>query len=71
MLFEVALKKLGLKNNEVAFVGNSYKSDVLVAKKFGLKAIFLNKKNAKKGKADLSVKTLAELAKRKKEIAEL
>jgi len=71
VLFEVALKKLGLKNNEVAFVGNSYKSDVLVAKKFGLKAIFLNKKNAKKGKADLSVKTLAELAKRKKEIAEL
>ncbi|MDD3083494.1 MAG: HAD hydrolase-like protein [Candidatus ainarchaeum sp.] len=60
MLFKIALKKTGLKKKDVAFVGNSYEDDILLAKKFGLKTIFLNKNNKNK-KGDLTIISLKEL----------
>jgi len=71
VLFEIALKKLNLKSKDAAFVGNDYVSDVLVAKKFGLKTVFLNKTCAPKRKADISIKSLVELSKLKKELLAL
>jgi len=57
-LFKLALKKFKLRPSQAAFVGNSYCDDILLAKSFGLKAVFLNKKAEPKGKADFEVKEL-------------
>ncbi|MDO8647707.1 MAG: HAD family hydrolase [Candidatus Diapherotrites archaeon] len=62
-LFELALKKFKLKPRDAAFVGNSYNDDVLLAKKFGLKTVFLNKKREPKGKSDFEISELCELLK--------
>ncbi len=62
-LFALALKKFRLKPCEAAFVGNSYRDDVLLAKRFGLKTVFLNKKREPKGKADFEISELCELLK--------
>ena len=59
-LFPIALKKLKLTPSEVAFVGNSYEDDVLLAKKFGFKTVFLNKKNENL-KGDLTIRKLSDL----------
>jgi putative hydrolase of the HAD superfamily len=59
-LFDIVLKKMKLKPNQVAFVGNDYKSDILVAKKHKMKTIFLNKKNENK-KGNITIKKLSDL----------
>ena len=67
-LFEKALKRFKLKPEEAAFVGNQYAGDVLLAKEFGLKAVFLNKKREPKGKADFAISKLADLLKIREEL---
>ncbi|MFA6269110.1 MAG: HAD family hydrolase [archaeon] len=69
-LFEIALKKLSFPSSEAAFVGNSYVDDVLVAKNFGLKTVFLNKK--KEGhKGDVTIQRLSDLADKINELKKL
>jgi len=60
-LFDYAIKKLKLKRKEVAFVGDSYEGDVLTAKKYGMKSVFLSSK--KGGKEDIRIKSFNELLK--------
>jgi 2-haloalkanoic acid dehalogenase type II len=59
-IFEIALKKLKLKKNEVIMVGNSLKYDINSAKKFGIKAILIDRKekNLKYKKRISSLKEL-------------
>ncbi len=59
-LFEIALLKLNLKANEVAFVGDDYEKDILLAKEHGMKTIFLNKKN-EPFEGDITIKKLSDL----------
>jgi putative hydrolase of the HAD superfamily len=69
-LFEIALQKLALKQDEAAFVGNDYKDDVLLAKHFGLRAVFLNKKKTK-DKGDLTITKFAQLRDKIEELKKL
>lgn len=70
-LFEIALKKLKLNPSEAAFVGNDYENDVLTAKKFGLKAVFLSLKSEPKGEADLQITAFKQLAEKIPELKSL
>jgi len=70
-LFKLALKKFSLKPSQAAFVGNSYCDDALLAKSFGLKAVFLNRKREPKGKADLEIKELRGLLEIKEKLKSL
>lgn len=70
-LFKLALKKFRLKPSEAAFVGDDYTDDMLLAKAFGLKAVFLNKKREPKGKADFAIKQLNDLPKAKEKLKSL
>ena len=66
-LFDIALNKLDLKPSEVAYVGDSYEKDILLAKAYGMKTIFLNKKKeALQG--DITIKKLKELVDLTKEL---
>ncbi len=42
-IFQLALKKLGLDNNQVWYIGNSFKYDVIGAGNAGIQAIWFNK----------------------------
>ena len=59
-LFEIAFKKLSLKPNQVAYVGDNYEKDILLAKKFGMKTVFLNKKNENL-KGNITITKLSDL----------
>jgi len=59
-LFEIALNKLDLKPSEVAYVGDSYEKDILLAKAYGMKTIFLNKKKESL-QGDITIKELKNL----------
>ncbi len=61
-MFEIALKKLGLRKNEVLMVGNSLKDDVEAAESFGIKGILLDRKG-KHPKYPNRIKSLEELNK--------
>lgn len=74
ILFGLAQKKLQLNPSQAAFVGNEYASDIVTAKRFGLKTIFLNKKNIPKKKApqaDMIVTRLKDLAAIKEKLKKL
>ena len=69
-LFDIALKKLSLAPNEVAFVGDNYEKDILLAKQYGMKTVFLNKKDeALQG--DITIRQLSDLVKKLKEVKSL
>ncbi len=59
-LFDIALEKMKLKANEVAFVGDNYEKDILLAKQYGMKTIFLNKKKESLG-GDITIEKLSDL----------
>ncbi|MBT4870092.1 MAG: HAD family hydrolase [Candidatus Diapherotrites archaeon] len=59
-LFDIALEKMGFDAKEVAYVGNSYEKDVLLAKQYGMKTIFLNKKNESL-QGDITITKLSDL----------
>ena len=61
ILFERALKQLGVLAPQAAFIGNSYTGDVLTAKRAGLKSVFLNLKNEPAGESDVVIKKLSDL----------
>lgn len=43
MIFQLALKKLSLDNNQVWYIGNSFKYDVIGAQNAGIQAVWFNK----------------------------
>lgn len=45
------INKLNLKNNEVIYIGDSYREDVLVAKMTGIKVVYFNENKNKKEKS--------------------
>ena len=59
-LFDVALRKLDIGPSEVAYVGDSYEKDILLAKAYGMKTIFLNKKKESL-QGDITIKELKNL----------
>jgi putative hydrolase of the HAD superfamily len=59
-LFEIAFEKLNVKPGDVAFVGDNYEKDILLAKKFGMKTVFLNKKNESL-EGDITIEKLSDL----------
>ncbi|WP_454054025.1 HAD family hydrolase [Clostridium sp. Marseille-Q7071] len=42
-IFQLALKKLGLDNNQVWYIGNSFKYDVIGAQNAGIQAVWFNR----------------------------
>jgi putative hydrolase of the HAD superfamily len=44
-IFKLALRKLGLKKQEVIMVGDSIKDDVIAAQNFGIRAILIDRRN--------------------------
>jgi HAD superfamily hydrolase (TIGR01549 family) len=69
-LFEIALKKLKLKPSEVAYVGDNYKKDILLAKNFGLKTVFLNNKKIRFN-GDITITSFSNLNKKVNELKSL
>lgn len=47
------INKLGLKRNEIIYIGDSYKEDILLAKKLGIKTIYFNENKGKKSSSYL------------------
>jgi putative hydrolase of the HAD superfamily len=69
-LFEIALKKLKLNPADVVYVGNNFQTDVLVAKNFGMKTVFLNKKNEFK-EGDITINSFSQLMDKIEELKRL
>ena len=65
--FAKMLEKIPFAKNEIAYVGDSLKGDVIGAHQIGVKAIWINRKNkrAAKTKPDFIVKNLFEIHKLK------
>ena len=53
--FEVLAEKLGCKPEEVIYVGNSYKYDILGASAAGMKTVYVNWKGKKIPEADITI----------------
>jgi len=49
-VYTILLKKLNLKPNEIVHIGNDYKFDCHVPKSIGIRAILLDRSNARKRK---------------------
>ena len=63
-IFELAIKKLGLKSDQVWYIGNSFKYDVMGAKSAGMRPIWFNKQDNSKEqqcKALIEVKNYKEI----------
>ena len=59
-LFDIALEKMDFEPSEVAYVGDSYEKDVLLAKQYGMKTIYLNKKKESR-QGDITIEKLSDL----------
>ncbi len=68
-LFDIALKKMKVKREETAFIGDHYKGDVLIAKKYGLKSVLLG--NKKGGKEDIKIRSFDDLLKIKDKLKDI
>lgn len=60
-IFEAALSKLSASPEEAVFVGDEYETDILGAKKIGMRAILLDRENTNGEEADVSITSLKEL----------
>lgn len=60
-IFEAALSKLSASPEEAVFVGDEYETDILGAKKIGMRAILLDRENTDSEEADMSITSLDEL----------
>lgn len=60
-IFEAALSRLSASPEQAVFVGDEYETDILGAKKIGMRAIFLDKENINGEEADMSIISLKEL----------
>jgi putative hydrolase of the HAD superfamily len=63
--FRVAMKKLGLKPEEIMMIGDSIEKDILPAKKLGIKTVLARygEYEKKDGKADFEIYDISELTK--------
>jgi HAD superfamily hydrolase (TIGR01549 family) len=65
-IFRYALSQVGLRADEVVFVGDTYRQDILGAKRVGMKTIWLNNRGEPRSLAadnppDAEIETLSEL----------
>lgn len=69
-IFQKALKNLGVNKGNVVFVGDTPKADIEGARSFGMKTIYIERREQKMGKAfpDYVIKSLAELTSALEEI---
>jgi len=61
-IFESALSNLSSKPEETVFIGDDCEVDITGAKQVGMRTIFIQRKNAKCEKADLTIESIAELS---------
>lgn len=61
LIFDIALKKIGCKADEVIYVGDTYNSDIVGAKNVGMHYLYLNKEMKEKMMDVMTIQQLVEV----------